>query len=123
MSTALFGFYTLKSGRSMPDDDIRQNTKAGWSLFRMGMPITLRQTASGYPAMPSWIITCRNCRVAFEHTKINTYSLANFLDPVKPEIPAEGVQLECPKCGHAAVYKRTDLFYRRDSAFGARASG
>jgi hypothetical protein len=62
--------------------------------------------------MPSWVITCRNCRVDFEHTKINNYTLLNFLDPAKPEVPPEGVQLECPKCGHAAIYKRTDLFYR-----------
>jgi len=77
----------------------------------------------GYPAMPSWIITCRNCRVAFEHTKINDYTLSNFLDPVKPEIRPEGVELACPKCGHTAVYKRTDLFYRHDSAFRAGTQG
>jgi hypothetical protein len=49
--------------------------------------------------------------VAFEHTKINNYTLVNYLDPAKPEVPPEGIQMECPRCGHAAIYKRTDLFY------------
>jgi hypothetical protein len=62
--------------------------------------------------MPSWIITCPNCRVPFEHSRINDYTLLNYLDPAKPEVPSEGVQLECPRCGHAAIYERTDLFYR-----------
>jgi hypothetical protein len=63
--------------------------------------------------MASWIISCINCRVAFEHAKINDHTLRDFLDPAKPNIPDEGVELACPKCGHKARYQRTDLYYRR----------
>jgi DNA-directed RNA polymerase subunit RPC12/RpoP len=63
--------------------------------------------------MASWIISCINCRVAFEHAKINDYSLQDYLLPMRPTIPPEGVEVECPHCGHKAMYKTTDLFYRR----------
>ena len=89
-----------------------ESTKVGVEYFRYGKPFAPAQTASGYLAMPSWIITCRKCRVPFEHTKINEYTLLNFLDPTKPEISSEGVELACPKCGHTALYNRSDLFYR-----------
>jgi DNA-directed RNA polymerase subunit RPC12/RpoP len=67
--------------------------------------------------MPSWMISCRNCSVDFEHTKIDDDTLVNYLDPAKPKLPSEGVELACPKCGHTTLYKRTDFFYRRDSKF------
>jgi hypothetical protein len=63
--------------------------------------------------MPSWIITCRNCQIAFEHARISNYTLRDFLDPAKPAIPSEGIGLLCPRCGHVAIYARTDLFYRQ----------
>jgi hypothetical protein len=50
--------------------------------------------------MASWNITCRNCRVAFEHAEIDDYSLQDYLLPLKPTIRSEGVEVECPHCGH-----------------------
>jgi hypothetical protein len=61
--------------------------------------------------MPSWNLTCLICRIAFEHTKIDDYTLTEFLDPAKPKIPA-GIGIRCPNCGAAGMYLRCDLFYR-----------
>jgi hypothetical protein len=36
----------------------------------------------------------------------------NFLEPPKPEFPKDGIEFECPNCGHQAIYQRTDLGYR-----------
>jgi uncharacterized protein (DUF983 family) len=63
--------------------------------------------------MPSWILACQSCHVAFEHTKVDDYTLLNFLDPSKPKIPAAGIEIACPNCGVGGMYLRSDLFYRK----------
>jgi predicted nucleic-acid-binding Zn-ribbon protein len=62
--------------------------------------------------MPSWVLSCPNCKNAFEHSKINDYKLSDFLDPQKPAVPVEGDTAQCPNCGYRTLYRRYDLTYR-----------
>jgi hypothetical protein len=61
--------------------------------------------------MSSWVLSCPNCKNSFEHSKINDYTLVEFLEPLKPSIPLEGAFMQCPNCGHPSVYQRCDLMY------------
>jgi hypothetical protein len=62
-------------------------------------------------AMPFWVIGCVNCKTDFVYAKIDDYKLDEFLNPRKPEVPAQGYERECPSCGHKGAYARTDLVY------------
>jgi hypothetical protein len=61
--------------------------------------------------MPSWNLTCQSCSKRFTHSKIEAGNLANYFVPQKPEIPAQGQELQCPHCNTKAQYQRTDLRY------------
>jgi hypothetical protein len=65
----------------------------------------------GYSVMPSWVLTCPNCKNSFHHSKVDTYKFANFLEERKPEFPDKGLELECPHCNHKSTYCQTDLCY------------
>ena len=62
--------------------------------------------------MTSWMLSCAKCRVLFVHTRIADKFLLDYLLPEKPEFPPGGTVLECPNCGHSAIYQRTDLTYK-----------
>lgn len=62
--------------------------------------------------MATWVLGCINCKNEFIHTKIDDYKLLDFLDPLKPKIPEEGVEVRCPYCGQNRKYKRSHLMYR-----------
>ena len=62
--------------------------------------------------MSSWVLNCVNCRAKFEHSKAVEEDGLRYLQvPMKPQFPLGGSELVCPKCGHVAVYERTDLVY------------
>jgi hypothetical protein len=50
--------------------------------------------------VPSWVLSCPNCKNAFEHSRIDDYKLSDFLDPQKPVVPVEGASVQCPSCGY-----------------------
>jgi DNA-directed RNA polymerase subunit RPC12/RpoP len=62
--------------------------------------------------MAAWVLGCLNCKKEFVHKAIDDYTLQNFLDPQKPQMPAERAEAICPHCGHIASYKRNHLMYR-----------
>jgi predicted RNA-binding Zn-ribbon protein involved in translation (DUF1610 family) len=64
--------------------------------------------------MAAWVLTCVACKAKFVHTKIGE-RLIDYLDPTKPEMPREGVKLDCPNCGQRELYRRIDLNYVRAS--------
>jgi hypothetical protein len=69
----------------------------------------------GWPwlnAMAAWVLECTNCKTRFEHERIDDAGIINYFHPQKPNIPADGVELVCPKCGGKARYFFFDLRYR-----------
>jgi DNA-directed RNA polymerase subunit RPC12/RpoP len=61
--------------------------------------------------IPSWELECSSCGSNFTHSKIEDAGILNYLLPVKPEFPPGGSELDCPNCGHRAIYQRADLTY------------
>lgn len=71
--------------------------------------------------MPSarWAITCSNCNKPFTHSEIPEPQHAiDYLFPSKPEVPADGQELQCPHCKSKGKYQKTDLWYVAGSAGG-----
>jgi DNA-directed RNA polymerase subunit RPC12/RpoP len=62
--------------------------------------------------MAAWVLGCLNCKDEFPHAKIDGESLANFLQPMKPIFPHQGLEVACPLCGHKGLYRRHELVYR-----------
>jgi hypothetical protein len=65
--------------------------------------------------MPSWTLVCHECKADFKTWKIDDLKLSDYLFPVKPSFPIDGIVATCPNCGRDGVYQVTDLRYR---AFG-----
>jgi len=63
-------------------------------------------------AMPSWTLVCLECKADFKTWKIDDLKLSDYLFPVKPSFPVDGIVTRCPKCGHDGVYQSTELRYR-----------
>ena len=48
----------------------------------------------------------------FVHSYVgHSREIDDYLHPTEPAVPAEGVELECPKCKTKAVYYSADLRY------------
>ncbi|MGA2810120.1 MAG: hypothetical protein ABSG16_01880 [Candidatus Acidiferrum sp.] len=62
--------------------------------------------------MASWVLECLNCNQKFEYSKISASGLINYFQPLKPEMPPDGVQMQCPNCGQNGQYFRHQLTYR-----------
>lgn len=60
--------------------------------------------------MSLWALRCRNCGKEFAHSVVKSTDTASYMFPTKPEF--EAAEHECPHCGHAAYYKRSDLIYQ-----------
>jgi hypothetical protein len=59
-----------------------------------------------------WVVDCLNCRATFVHSEIRPdKSLIDYLYPMKPPIPDEGQEMECPSCQTKAIYMRHALRY------------
>jgi hypothetical protein len=65
--------------------------------------------------MPSWVLVCHECKADFKTWQIDDRKLVNFLFPMKPTFPIDGIVTQCPNCKHDGIYQATDLRYR---AFG-----
>jgi hypothetical protein len=64
--------------------------------------------------MPQWMLSCRNCHKNFRHSVIEPQSndlLYDKLWPYRPELPADGLSVECPHCQQTATYQRFELMY------------
>jgi predicted RNA-binding Zn-ribbon protein involved in translation (DUF1610 family) len=62
--------------------------------------------------MPSWALKCPNCKIEFDHSRVDNFSLLTHLVKTKADIPKEGMQLTCPNCGQAYIYHANDVYYR-----------
>jgi hypothetical protein len=72
--------------------------------------------------MESWTLVCKNCHKAFAYSKIGN-TLGDFFLPLRPEIPPEGVERECPNCKVHAIYQRNELRYQSEAKSRGHASG
>ena len=61
--------------------------------------------------MPYWVISCKNCRRIFSHSKIED-TLANYFVPEKPGFADAGDPMACPHCHAIEKYGCTDLKYQ-----------
>jgi hypothetical protein len=67
--------------------------------------------------VPRWVLGCPECKQEFTHTVIDPEYRTPLIDPFawigdKPDLPNDGVRLECPNCKKISVYKRYQLTYR-----------
>jgi rubredoxin len=61
--------------------------------------------------MASWEHACPSCKKKFSHSLIDD-TLESYFFPIKPNFPDEGIEFECPNCGHKSNYQRTDLTFK-----------
>jgi len=61
--------------------------------------------------MASWDFACKKCDKAFTFSPIRE-SLTDYFMPLKPEMPPQGVERECPHCKTISSYQRPDLIYQ-----------
>lgn len=64
--------------------------------------------------MADWVVSCKNCREVIVHSAIAD-TLSEYYLPLRPEIPPEGHERECPGCKVKSIYQRIDLRYQRDT--------
>ncbi len=65
--------------------------------------------------MARWVFTCKNCFKVVPHAEIqNGNTLTDYFFPKKPEVPIEGIEMECPSCKTKHVYQQNELWYERD---------
>jgi len=62
--------------------------------------------------MSAWVLICRKCKSAFQHSQISDVGMSSLDLPRKPDVPPTGNACVCPNCGHSAIYQRTDPLYR-----------
>jgi hypothetical protein len=61
---------------------------------------------------PRWVIDCRACLASFVHSEVGSdRRLVDYLYPTAPEIPVDGIELECPSCKTRNLYTSRDLRY------------
>lgn len=58
------------------------------------------------------MLPCAKCKTPFAYFAIADAGASDYFLPAKPEFSVSGSELECPNCGHKAVYQRTDLIYK-----------
>jgi len=82
-------------------------------MLSLRFPYALKTVARvSYGVMASWVLRCAKCKNPFVHSAIMGERVLDYFFPLKPEFPAGGSELKCPKCEHLDVYQRTDLLYR-----------
>jgi C4-type Zn-finger protein len=63
--------------------------------------------------MARWVLSCPFCNEEFTYSEIPGKStLADFFLPPKPDVPIEGVKLDCPSCQKTTTFFRHQMVYR-----------
>ena len=63
--------------------------------------------------MASWVLQCQHCSRVFTQSQIREKKLIDYFVPLKPELPPEGLELECPHCKAKSIYLPNDLRYEK----------
>jgi endogenous inhibitor of DNA gyrase (YacG/DUF329 family) len=63
--------------------------------------------------MATWTLNCPKCKKDFTDSHTDDSFLENPLIPMKLVLPLEGLKVECPECGHEAVYRSHQFVYSR----------
>jgi endogenous inhibitor of DNA gyrase (YacG/DUF329 family) len=61
--------------------------------------------------MASWEHACPICKTKFTYSLIPD-TLESYFFPIKPHLPDEGIEFECPNCGHSSKYQQADLTFK-----------
>ncbi len=69
--------------------------------------------------MARWVLTCPECKLEFTHSQVQDAYGLSLLDAFswicnKPELPDDGIRLQCPNCMNEKMYKRYQLIYKAD---------
>jgi len=65
--------------------------------------------------MARWVFSCKNCFKIVPHSEIGIgRTLTDYFFPKKPEVPTEGLQMECPACKTTCLYQQNELWYERN---------
>jgi ribosomal protein S27AE len=62
--------------------------------------------------MALWALFCPNCRHEITHVKVEDRSLLDYVMPMKPKLPDDGLRLKCPDCGKGSKFFRHQLTYK-----------
>lgn len=63
--------------------------------------------------MARWVLSCPFCKKDFTYSEIPSKStLADYFLPLKPDVPVEGVRVDCPCCKKVMTFFRHQLVYR-----------
>jgi hypothetical protein len=57
-----------------------------------------------------WVVICANCSSNIVHSTVEQNHLADWLIPLKPEVPT-GARIVCEKCQTSVSFLRSDLRY------------
>jgi len=64
--------------------------------------------------MPNWILHCPFCTAELIRSEIaKDLSLSEVCFPRKPDLPLEGLTLQCPHCQKTSVLQKQQLTYRK----------
>lgn len=67
----------------------------------------------GSRSVARWVFTCKNCFKVVPNGEVGN-TLTDYFFPKKPEIPVEGIEMECPECKTKYVYQQNELWYERN---------
>jgi hypothetical protein len=62
--------------------------------------------------MAQWVFYCDECNVPFTYSEIQNDGPGLFAVEAKPEIAAEGINLDCPNCKKPSIFRRHQLVYQ-----------
>jgi rubredoxin len=65
--------------------------------------------------MVRWTLKCRNCGYTFTYS-VGGDTLVEYLFPMNPKLPPQGVKCECPNCKAKFTYEQSELRYERKRA-------
>jgi hypothetical protein len=72
-----------------------------------------RTFQEGAGSMARWVFTCKNCFKVVPYSEIGD-TLTDYFFPKKPEVPTDGLEMECPACKTKSVYQQHELWYERN---------
>jgi predicted RNA-binding Zn-ribbon protein involved in translation (DUF1610 family) len=60
--------------------------------------------------MSNWMLTCISCKLAFAHSMTVDADSEDLSALKRPNLPASGIEFECPHCGHRGIYRQEDFW-------------